>query len=226
MAMEGEMAMAAAAAAAGVTTLTKGASSCFAVMRVCMRFHSLLHTYTYLHTEEARKVSDETFRRALLATQDTNVAAPGTTTSEGAVHNVGAKVADNSKVAIVTFLSDAPKEAYHPMQDYKDIYPLTSASLKKYADRWGYKLIIHREPFEEQKQAYWGKMRIIREAFDEGFEWVLYTDIDVLILVGRERQKRLYNSTVDSPRFRPHTHEQMSADSPYAPQTQRSLSGL
>lgn len=139
-----------------------------------------------LHTDEARKISDETFRGALLATQDTNVAALDTTTSQSAVRNVGANVTNNSKVAIVTFLSDAPKEAYHPMQDYENIYPLTSASLKKYADRWGYKLIIHREPFEEQKQAYWEKMRIIREAFEEGFEYVLYTDIDVLILVGRD----------------------------------------
>jgi hypothetical protein len=64
-----------------------------------------------LHTDEARKISDEAFHRALLTTQDTNVAAPDTTTSQSAVRNVGAKVTDNSKVAIVTFLSDAPKEA-------------------------------------------------------------------------------------------------------------------
>lgn len=32
------------------------------------------------------------------------------------------------------------------------------------------------------KQAYWAKMDLIRAMLDQGFEWVLYSDIDVLIL--------------------------------------------
>lgn len=115
------------------------------------------HCYPPL-SESARKVADDRFRRELLDVHAGDVA-----DGQEDVRNVGSEISDNNKVAIVTFLSVASKEAYNPLEDYQTIFPLTSYSMAKYAAHHGYKLFIHQEPFDEAKQAYWEKMKIIRE---------------------------------------------------------------
>ncbi len=98
------------------------------------------------------------------------------------VRNIGDDFRNNTKIAIVTFLVDAPEDAYHPFTDYERLYPLTVKSLQKYADKHLYCLKISRHAAETGKQAYWNKMDLIRSTLDEGYDWVLYTDIDVLIV--------------------------------------------
>lgn len=96
------------------------------------------------NTEEVRRDSDALFKRDILAArlpQRTSRAASG----------VEASVED-SKVAIITFLTDAPVEGYNHLEDYETIFPLTSHSLESYANQHGYSFTLDRRPFEESKQ--------------------------------------------------------------------------
>lgn len=133
-------------------------------------------TCRYTHAEHARKAADERFRRYLLSTGTEGEHPDSTSVTPGHAQNVDSEASANGKVAIVTFLTEAPEAAYNPLADYETIYPITSASLRRYAERHGYELIIHREPYNERKQAYWHKMEVIKVALDAGFEWVSVND--------------------------------------------------
>lgn len=54
--------------------------------------------------------------------------------------------------------------------------------METYAKKHGYHFYFDRESKVAMKQAYWHKMQLIRKYFDLGYEWVLYTDIDVLFI--------------------------------------------
>jgi hypothetical protein len=95
---------------------------------------------------------------------------------------VDQKVPKSAKIGIVSFMTQAGKDAYHSLQDYKTIQPFTFYSMKQYANRHGYKVLFHTETSltEANKQAYWRKMDLILDAFSQGLDYVLYTDLDVL----------------------------------------------
>jgi len=103
---------------------------------------------------------------------------------------------DKPQIAIVTFMTQAGKAAYHSLQDYKMVFPMTTYSMKQYADKHGYSLIVHTETALEQadKQAYWLKMDLILEAFSQGYSHVLYTDLDVLFM---DHSKKLESFITD-----------------------------
>jgi len=115
-----------------------------------LKRHIIWFPPVFISIEHLRKAADERFRRELLSIRGKD--SVSATTTQGNTHSAEA---DNSKVAIVTFLAESPKKAYHSMQSYEDLYPITSASLQKYADRHGYDLIIHREPVRMFQLAYW-----------------------------------------------------------------------
>jgi hypothetical protein len=99
------------------------------------------------------------------------------------ITNIGASTTDNSKVAVLTLLVEAPKDAYHSIVDYQTVYPLAAHSIKTYTDKHGYKFHVERQlATNDSRQAYWSKMAAVRKMLDLQYEWVLYTDVDVLIL--------------------------------------------
>ncbi|KAI9015370.1 hypothetical protein DFJ74DRAFT_679919 [Hyaloraphidium curvatum] len=54
--------------------------------------------------------------------------------------------------------------------------------MRSYAERWGYAFHFSTMPPGKGRQAYWAKMDLVRSYLDKGYDWVLYTDIDVLII--------------------------------------------
>lgn len=62
---------------------------------------------------------------------------------------------------------------------------LTTYSMRKYAEKHGYAFKLETQPAEvaaSERQAYWAKIGLIRKYLDQGFDWVVYTDVDVYFL--------------------------------------------
>ena len=87
------------------------------------------------------------------------------------------------ELAIVTLLGEPTVRAYSEYEVYDKMSKLTMPSIQRYADRWGHPLLMMpNHMIDKSKQAYWAKIPLMEHYLDQGFKYVLYTDIDVLFL--------------------------------------------
>ena len=72
-------------------------------------------------------------------------------------------------------------KAYQDFDMYQQLSSITLQSMLEYSNRWGYPVFYQNEfLMDKSRQAYWSKIQIIRHYLEMGFEYILYTDIDVL----------------------------------------------
>jgi len=87
------------------------------------------------------------------------------------------------ELAIVTLLGEPTVRAYSEYEVYDKMSKLTMPSIQRYADRWGHPLLMMpNHMIDKSKQAYWAKIPLMEHYLDQGYKYVLYTDIDVLFL--------------------------------------------
>lgn len=63
---------------------------------------------------------------------------------------------------------------------YRSLLSRSALSFERYAERWGWDLVLSSEDTAEGRPAPWGKVPFIRSLLDE-YEWVLWLDADVVI---------------------------------------------
>ena len=82
--------------------------------------------------------------------------------------------------------------------DYRSLLSRSALSFERYAERWGWDLVLSTEDLADGRPAPWAKIPLLRSLLDE-YEWVLWLDADVVIVdldadIGEEIQddKDLY----------------------------------
>ncbi|KAI8895745.1 hypothetical protein BC833DRAFT_567224 [Globomyces pollinis-pini] len=94
---------------------------------------------------------------------------------------------DNSRVAMVTYFApQANKEIRIHFKDelYSLIIKNCMANIAAYSHTHGIPFFFRNSHLVDTttKAAYWGKMDVIQHYFKAGYEWVIWTDIDVLFM--------------------------------------------
>lgn len=90
-----------------------------------------------------------------------------------------------SELAIVTYYvpqKNASHVVNHSDQLYASFADASISNLAEYAQFHGHAFFYLNEHLVDtnSKSAYWGKMDVIKSYMDKGFQWILWTDIDVL----------------------------------------------
>lgn len=65
--------------------------------------------------------------------------------------------------------------------DYRSLLGRTALSFERYAERWGWDLVLSTEDLAEGRPASWAKVPLIQSLLEE-YEWVLWLDADVVIV--------------------------------------------
>lgn len=65
--------------------------------------------------------------------------------------------------------------------EYRGLLSRTAISFERYAERWGWDLILSTEELSSGRPAPWGKIPLLRELMDE-YEWLLWVDADVALV--------------------------------------------
>ena len=64
---------------------------------------------------------------------------------------------------------------------YRPLMGRSALSFERYAERWGWDLVLSTEDLAEGRPAPWGKVPLIRSLLDD-YEWVLWLDADVVVV--------------------------------------------
>jgi hypothetical protein len=65
--------------------------------------------------------------------------------------------------------------------DYRSLLGRTALSFERYAERWGWDLVLSTEDLADGRPAPWAKVPLLQSLLDE-YEWVLWLDADVVIV--------------------------------------------
>ena len=65
--------------------------------------------------------------------------------------------------------------------DYRALLSRSALSFERYAQRWGWDVVVSSEELSDGRPAQWAKIPFIRSLLDE-YEWVLWLDADVVIV--------------------------------------------
>ncbi len=124
--------------------------------------------------------------RNLRASQPAESESPYAQEHSGEVHRAMGGAADSvaaKDIAIVTMIGETTVKAYSEISDYERLAQLTLQSMTEYATRWGHPLFyLHSHMMQQDKQAYWANIELMEHYLGLGYEYVLYTDVDVLFL--------------------------------------------
>ncbi|KAJ3312767.1 hypothetical protein HDV04_002731 [Boothiomyces sp. JEL0838] len=101
-----------------------------------------------------------------------------------------ARIITPSQVAIVTYYApQSNKEHQIHFEDelYKNVSHYSMTNIADYCSYNGFAFFFRNNHMvdTETKAAYWGKMDVVEYYLKKGFEWVIWTDIDVLFLKER-----------------------------------------
>lgn len=87
------------------------------------------------------------------------------------------------KIAFVTMYAKTKKKGHSKAETYMKFAALTLQNIEKYTTKHGYPFFFMNDHYvNPERQAWWAKMDIIDNYFKDGYEWVVWTDLDVLIL--------------------------------------------
>lgn len=96
---------------------------------------------------------------------------------------VGTAPLRRKDIAVVTMLGSTPRSGHNSYTSYEQLASLTLKSLMDYCVKWGYPFFFNHDfLMDASKQAYWSKIRIMKHYLDLGYKFILYIDIDVLII--------------------------------------------
>ncbi|KAJ3259551.1 hypothetical protein HK103_002104 [Boothiomyces macroporosus] len=92
-----------------------------------------------------------------------------------------------SQVAFVTFYAPQDNKDHRTHFDdstYKDLSKYSMTNIADYCSYHGFAFFFRNNYMVDtvNKAAYWGKMDVVKHYLDAGYEWVVWTDIDVLFL--------------------------------------------
>jgi hypothetical protein len=65
-------------------------------------------------------------------------------------------------------------------EGYRSLLGRSALSFERYAERWGWDLVLSTETLAGDRPAPWGKVPLIRSLLDD-YEWVLWLDADVVV---------------------------------------------
>jgi FkbM family methyltransferase len=65
--------------------------------------------------------------------------------------------------------------------DYRSLLSRSALSFERYAERWGWDLVLSTEHLADGRPAPWAKVPLLRSLLDE-YDWVLWLDADVVIV--------------------------------------------
>lgn len=65
--------------------------------------------------------------------------------------------------------------------EYRSLLSRSALSFERYAERWGWDLVLSTEDLADGRPAPWGKVPLLRSLLDE-YDWVLWLDADVVIV--------------------------------------------
>lgn len=86
-------------------------------------------------------------------------------------------------IAIATMLGETYVEAYNQFSVYQKLAGFALQSILEYGSRHGYPVFfLHDFLMDKSRQAYWSKINVIKYYLSLGYDYVLYTDIDVIVL--------------------------------------------
>ena len=105
----------------------------------------------------------------------------GALTARSAVKKRPKTARKDPHIAIVTMLGETSVESYNKFSVYQQLSSMTLQSMLDYGTRQGYPVFFLNDfLIDKSRQAYWSKINIIRHYLQMDFDYVLYTDIDVL----------------------------------------------
>ncbi|KAJ3324976.1 Alkylated DNA repair protein alkB 8 [Boothiomyces sp. JEL0866] len=98
-----------------------------------------------------------------------------------------AKAVTPSQVAFVTFYAPQDNKEHRTHFDdktYNDLSQYSMTNIADYCTHHGFAFFFRNNYMVDtvNKAAYWGKMDVVKHYLDAGYEWVVWTDIDVLFL--------------------------------------------
>ena len=64
---------------------------------------------------------------------------------------------------------------------YRALLSRSAVSFERYAERWGWEVVLCTEDLGDGRPASWGTVRLLRSLLDE-YDWVLFLDADVVIV--------------------------------------------
>ncbi|HWD86292.1 MAG TPA: class I SAM-dependent methyltransferase [Solirubrobacteraceae bacterium] len=65
--------------------------------------------------------------------------------------------------------------------DYRSLLSRSALSFERYAERWGWDVVLSTEDLTDGRPAPWAKVKLLQELLHE-YEWVLWLDADVVIV--------------------------------------------
>jgi hypothetical protein len=65
--------------------------------------------------------------------------------------------------------------------DYGSLLSRSALSFERYAERWGWDVVLSTEDLTDGRPASWAKVKLLQELLHE-YEWVLWLDADVVIV--------------------------------------------
>jgi hypothetical protein len=106
-------------------------------------------------------------------------------------------------VAIVTMIVKDTKSSNIPsFSSYQEFVSFVIDNFVSYAQKFGYPFYFqNRHLVNLKRKVYWGKLDILRHYFKQGYSWVMWTDVDILIMNHDVKLETFIESVPDDAHF-------------------------